>query len=148
MAEALRDDGESLVALNEVFVGHASHQSARYDIAMGMAMETHSSSGLIVATGTGATGWARSIMESTGTRIDMAPSDPKLGFFVREPFPSVATQTDIRSGMIGPHDVLEITSRDNAGGVVFADGIEQDYLEFNWGRRLKIKVADRHVALA
>src|SRR5215217_1155486 len=30
MAAARLDDGQALLALNEVFVGHASHQSARY----------------------------------------------------------------------------------------------------------------------
>jgi NAD kinase len=67
MVEARLDTGERLLALNEVFVGHRSHQSARYTIAAGERHEDHSSSGLIVASGTGATGWARSIMEATGT---------------------------------------------------------------------------------
>ena len=38
-----------------------SHQSARYTLAVGERAERQSSSGLIVATGTGATGWAASI---------------------------------------------------------------------------------------
>ncbi len=33
MVRAELDDGQALLALNEVFVGHASHQSARYTIA-------------------------------------------------------------------------------------------------------------------
>ena len=33
MVGATRDDGEELVALNELFIGHRSHQSARYRIA-------------------------------------------------------------------------------------------------------------------
>ena len=33
MIQAKLDDGQELLALNEVFVGHASHQSARYSIA-------------------------------------------------------------------------------------------------------------------
>ena len=35
MVEAVLDDGQSLLALNEVFIGHQSHQSARYRIAWG-----------------------------------------------------------------------------------------------------------------
>lgn len=57
MAEAALDTGERLCALNELFVGHRSHQSARYRIGDGQVEEEQSSSGLIVATGTGATGW-------------------------------------------------------------------------------------------
>ena len=52
----------ALLALNEIFVGHRTHQSARYRIACGGGSEeAQCSSGVIVATGTGATGWARSI---------------------------------------------------------------------------------------
>jgi NAD kinase len=68
MVEGVLDTGEKkLVALNELFVGHRSHQSARYRIAAGDMSENHSSSGLIVATGTGATGCARS-WKRPGTR--------------------------------------------------------------------------------
>jgi hypothetical protein len=33
MVAAKLDDGQTLTALNEIFVGHVSHQSARYTIA-------------------------------------------------------------------------------------------------------------------
>src|SRR5262249_10163939 len=61
MAVAQREDGQRLLSLNEVFVGHRTHQSAKYRIRTGDRQERHSSSGLICSTGTGATGWARSI---------------------------------------------------------------------------------------
>ena len=61
MVRAELDDGQILLALNEVFVGHASHQSARYSLSYAGREEAQSSSGLIVASGTGATGWALSI---------------------------------------------------------------------------------------
>ena len=35
MVRAALDDGQEVLALNEVFVGHASHESARYTIALG-----------------------------------------------------------------------------------------------------------------
>ena len=65
MATARLDDGQSLLALNEVFVGHRSHQSARYRIRLAGREERQSSSGLIVATGTGATGWGKSCLCET-----------------------------------------------------------------------------------
>lgn len=133
MVEARLDSGERLLALNEVFVGHRSHQSARYRIACREAAENHSSSGLIVASGTGATGWARSIMKSTHETVGLDPQERAVAFFVREPFPSVATGTTLRAGKL-TEAPLAVTSRMNDGGVIFADGIEQDFLAFDWGR--------------
>ncbi|MDQ3632121.1 MAG: hypothetical protein M3417_12790, partial [Actinomycetota bacterium] len=88
MAEALLDDGQRLLALNEVFVGHAGHQSARYTIATGGRSERQSSSGVIVTTGTGATGWAASISRERPQAVALpAPADGRLAFFVREAWP-------------------------------------------------------------
>ena len=78
MAAARLDDGQELLALNEVFVGHASHQSARYTLALGERAERQSSSGLIVATGTGATGWAASIHRERHSGLALpAPEDDR-----------------------------------------------------------------------
>lgn len=140
MVEARLDTGERLLALNEVFVGHRSHQSARYSIAAGGRREDQSSSGLIVASGTGATGWARSIMEATGTRIPLTPEERAIAYFVREPFPSIVTGTTIRAGKLA-EGALEVTSRMNDGGLIFADGMEQDFLGFDWGRRVSVAPA-------
>ena len=142
MVRAELDDGQTLLALNEVFVGHRTHQSARYRIAIGRAEEKHSSSGLIVATGTGATGWARSINLSRGTPLDLpGPADPRLAFFVREAFPCVATGTDVTCGPIERDAALTVVSEMNEGGVVFGDGIEEDHLDFSWGQTVQIAVA-------
>ena len=93
MARATLETGESLDALNEIFLGHRSHQSARYIIAAGEAQERQSSSGVIVSTGTGSTGWARSIMTQTNRLTRLGVTDPALLYFVREPWPSVATHS-------------------------------------------------------
>lgn len=69
MVEATTPDGQRLVGLNEIFVGHRSHQSARYSLRFGEACERHSSSGVVVATGTGATSWARSIQLSRHAEV-------------------------------------------------------------------------------
>lgn len=140
MVEARLDSGERLLALNEVFVGHHSHQSARYRIACGELAEDHSSSGLIVASGTGATGWARSIMEATRAPLPLGAEERAVAFFVREPFPSIATGTTLRAGKLAAAP-LAVTSRMNDGGVIFADGIEQDFLAFDWGRRVLLRPA-------
>lgn len=145
MVEAVLDGGERLFALNEIFVGHRSHQSARYRIAVGDAHEDQSSSGIIVASGTGATGWARSIMEATGARVAIAPDERAVAWFVREPFASVATGTGLRAGRLDAG--LTIVSRMNDGGTIFADGMEQDHIAFDWGRRITVAAADRTLNL-
>jgi NAD kinase len=141
MVRATLDDGAALMALNEIFVGHRSHQSARYMISVGGKSERQSSSGVIVATGTGATGWARSIMTSTRHPRALKPEDPKLGFFVREPWPSVSTGATIAWGALPKGEAVTIVSNMNDGGVIFADGLEQDHLRFDWGRRVEVAVA-------
>ncbi len=145
MVQAELDDGQRLLALNEIFVGHASHQSARYTIAYAGRQEAQSSSGVIVATGTGATGWALSISRATGVSIDLRPDDQAAVFLAREPWPSRATGVEIASGRIGRGDILLLVSRMNEGGVVFADGMEGDRLDFAWGRTLRVSVSDRQL---
>ena len=147
MAEARTDDGQVLHALNEVFVGHRSHQSARYVITVGGASEKHSSSGVIVSTGTGTTGWARSIMTATGRALNIGPTDKALAFFVREPWPSVATGASIAHGALVAGEPLAILSNMTNGGVIFADGMEQDHLDFGWGRTVSIGVSSKTLNL-
>jgi NAD kinase len=142
MAEAKLDDGQSLLALNEIFIGHRTHQSARYRLTVGDEEERHSSSGLIVSTGTGATGWARSINLSRGNVVELPePTDKSLAFFVREAFPSVVTGTEVTCGLIGRGRVLAVISEMNEGGVIFGDGIEDDHLDFAWGQNVQVQVA-------
>lgn len=146
MVEATLDNGEQLTALNEVFIGHRSHQSARYRIEADGEAEDHSSSGLIVASGTGASGWARSIAEATSLNLPLGIEERAVGFWVREPFPSVATGTRLRAGRIAAAP-LAVVSRMNEGGVIFADGIEQDFIAFDWGRGVHLAAAQRSLRL-
>lgn len=148
MVRAELDDSQSLLALNEIFVGHRTHQSARYRVRFDEKEERQSSSGVIVATGTGATGWARSINLSRGGALELpGPRDRRLAYFVREAFPSRATGTSMTTGLCDGDRRLELTSEMNAGGVVFGDGIEDDFLSFDWGRRLRIGVAQQTLNL-
>lgn len=146
MVAVLLSGGAELVALNELFVGHRSHQSARYLIEHGGAEEFQSSSGVIVSTGTGLSGWARSIMAATGWRVQIAPTEPRAVFFAREPWPSRNSGASIRHGEIGEGG-LTLTSRMNDGGVIFADGIEQDFLPFDWGEVAEVGLSDRVLRL-
>jgi hypothetical protein len=142
MVEAAVDDGQRLVALNEVFVGHASHQSARYALSVGGVTERQSSSGVIVATGTGATGWAASINRERPAPLALPdPQAGALAWFVREAWPSRATATNLTSGVLDPPERLALRSELGDGAVVFGDGIEQDALHLGWGQTVTIAPA-------
>ena len=148
MVEATTDDGQRLLALNEIFIGHRTHQSARYRIRWGRKEEIQSSSGVIVASGTGATGWACSIARQKGTAARLpTPTDGQVAFFVREPFPSHATGTSIEQGAFAAPEVLTICSEMNEAGTVFGDGIEDDRIDLAWGMRLEIGVSPTRLNL-
>jgi NAD kinase len=155
MAEAKLNTGLSLCAVNDLFIGVKSHGSARYRISHGKAAENHSSSGVIVSTGLGSTGWFKSLMAgAAGVALASGQGqvakwkDPQFGweenylyFTVREPFPSKTTGTTLVFGKVSPKEPLVIESLMGENGVIFSDGIEQDFLEFNSGTRAVINIA-------
>jgi NAD kinase len=147
MAVVEREDGQRLLALNEVFVGHRTHQSARYRLRVGGREERQSSSGLICATGTGSTGWARSIVHQRHLELAIAPEEPRLAWFVREPFPSISTAADLDFGLLGPDESLEVLSEMGEDGVIFGDGIEADRLDFVTGQRARLGLAQQRLNL-
>jgi NAD kinase len=147
MLKAQIDDGPQLFGLNEIFIGHRSHQSARYNITLGENSESQSSSGVIVATGTGATGWARSIMTATRNPLAIGPEEETAVFFAREPWPSKSTGCEMAYGMMSRGQGVTLLSHMNDGGVVFADGMEEDRLEFSWGKSLRVSIADKTLNL-
>lgn len=139
MVNATSDDGQSIEALNEVFIGQPSHQSARYELHSGKRVERQSSSGIIVGTGTGATGWCRSIQQiQAPDRVMPRADEPGLPWFVREPWPSPSTGTTLLSGLIGRGDVLRVRVESDSL-VVFGDGMEEDCLNVGWGQELQIR---------
>jgi NAD kinase len=148
MVEARLDDGQLLRALNEIFVGHRSHQSARYVLGAPAGSERQSSSGLIVATGTGATGWALSIARQRALELSLpGATDDQLVYFVREPWPSPATGCSVQEGLLSKGAEIRVTSEMGEGGVAFGDGIEKDWLEFRWGQALTITLSETKLAL-
>jgi hypothetical protein len=97
----------------------------------------------VIATGTGSTGWARSIRRERACELVLPkPAEPTLAFFVREAFPSVATGTTITDGVIQPGQRLAITSEMDEDGVLFGDGIEEDRISFPYGMRVELAKAE------
>ncbi|NUN51956.1 MAG: NAD(+)/NADH kinase [Planctomycetaceae bacterium] len=148
MVEGVLDDGQKLLALNEIFVGHRTHQSSRYRLAWGEETERHPSSGVITATGTGSTGWARSIHHERASALKLpSPTSGQLVFFVREAWPSVATGTSLTQGIIPAGRSVDIVSEMDDDGVLFGDGIETDRIEFSWGRKVSLHAAPTRLRL-
>jgi len=148
MVSAVLDDGQELLGLNEVYIGHPTHQSSRYVIGTpDGGRERQSSSGVVVGTGTGATGWCASIARQREDAPPLPrPEDPALCWFVREAWPSPATGVSLTSGRLADGEGLEFTSEGEAA-VVFADGLESDRLTLAWGQRATIAVARRRLRL-
>jgi NAD kinase len=249
MAIARIQNGQELLAVNDFFIGQKGHGSARYIIKYAGVKESQSSSGVIVSTGLGSTGWMKSIiaganrisasvigrpygsaqesgdlleqdekttkkavsmmqktsrmedayydnemiepeisaepamaameiiaekpMERTTAIKDFAaaksvkrvrpkailkkkeygPSDlagvvgkwssKELLFAVREPFPSISTGTSLVFGKLNSSDTLRIESLMGENGVIFSDGIENDFIAFNSGTEAVISIADK-----
>ncbi|MGQ0845135.1 MAG: hypothetical protein ACT4QF_13490 [Sporichthyaceae bacterium] len=146
MVEARCDDGRVLLALNEVYVGHASHQTARWILGVDGVLERQASSGLVVATGTGATGWCASIARER--RVDglPEPQEERLAWFVREAWPSPATRVDRTAGALRCGETLDVVAESDRL-VVFGDGIEADRIELTWGQSTRVGVASQRFNL-
>jgi NAD kinase len=150
-AEAKLNDGQRLLAFNDLFIGASTHISARYKIYYNKSKEEQSSSGLIISTAAGSTGWLSSVFNMaygvTGMfEKNLKPKRPtvkdnELVFAVREPFQSITTQIGITAGLIRNQNTLKIESLMPTSGVIFSDGIETDYLKFNSGSIASIGIA-------
>lgn len=148
LAEATTNDGQRMLAVNDFFIGPRTHSSARYQIDWAGQQETQNSSGIIVSTGLGRTGWFTSILAGArkiaGNETDtyaMQWDSEYLYFAVREPFPSKTTQAQLVVGKVTHKHPLKLTSFMPTNGVVFSDGMEADALQFNAGSHLTVGIA-------
>lgn len=66
-----------------------------------------------------------------------------LYFTVREPFPSKTSSASLVFGKVTEKNALKLISQMPEHGVIFSDGIEADFLEFNSGTEATISVAEK-----
>lgn len=156
MAQATLNDGQYMIGVNDIFIGQRTHASARYTLSDGTRTEAQCSSGIIVSTGLGSTGWLKSILTGAagidrffGTKTSPEP-DPGftwesdyLYYSVREPYPSKTTGSNMVFGKIDRSSPLTVVSRMPENGVIFSDGMEQDRMEFNSGATVKVGICEK-----
>lgn len=153
MAEVRLSDGQTLRAVNDLFIGPRTHTSALYELEIGGRREAQSSSGVIVATGLGSTAWLKSVVTGAASIVQrirpgqplayvpQAWDSPQLTFAVREPFPSRASQAELVYGHVTHDRPLKLRSRMPDHGVIFSDGIEADFLRFTAGMEATVSLA-------
>ncbi|MFF9143397.1 hypothetical protein ACWGBV_21785 [Streptomyces sp. NPDC055051] len=148
MVAAATDDGQRLLALNEIYVGPPGHQTARYTLdAEGAGPEPQASSGVLAGTGTGATGWLRSLWQQRSSALALpSPTEPRLAWFVREAWPSPTTGTSRVEGVLGDGQGLRLTVESDRL-IAFGDGVESDTLDLTWGQTVHLAVADTRLRL-
>lgn len=155
LAKAELSDGQVLYGVNDIFIGQRTHVSARYTLRSGSEEENQSSSGIIVSTGLGSTGWLKSVLAGTAGVSRYYGADQRLPgnasfawdadylcFAVREPYPSRSTGASLVFGKITRDRTLQVVSQMPENGVIFSDGIEADSLEFTAGLTATVGLAD------
>lgn len=158
LAEVTLNDSQRLLAFNDLFVGARSHVSALYRIACGEKSETQSSSGVLISTGAGSTGWISSVFNmaagvaqfcggKTGAPVRLQWEDHNLLYVVREPFLSRHSQASMVAGILRDGQELTLESLMPSGGVIFSDGMEADFLNFNSGTMARIHAAAQRAHL-
>ena len=160
MAQVKLSDGQTMRAVNDLFIGPRTHTSALYELEIGGRCEAQSSSGVIVSTGLGATAWMKSVVAGAASIVQrLQPGRPvvytpqawdaeQLTFAVREPFPSKASQVELTFGPVTREQPLKLRSKMPDNGVIFSDGIEVDFLRFTAGVEATVTVAHAKGMLA
>lgn len=165
LAEVETSGGQSMLAFNDFFVGCKTHVSARYTLEERGEIESQSSSGVLVSTGAGSTGWYSSVINMTNGMMRffagesnmetnlhpvgyrLSRNERKLVWAVREPFKSRSSDTKLIAGVVNEGEELILGSQMTQNGVIFSDGIEEDFLEFNSGTIARFSVSQRSANL-
>jgi NAD kinase len=155
-AVATLSDSQTLVAVNDFFLGVSDHSSARYVLRYSGSEESQSSSGLIVSTPLGRSGWLQSVINGSSGIVGRMRGGKKLAvkaeghrswdddflyFAVREPYASVSSGAELVFGKLSPETPLTIESKMGEKGILFSDGMQSDYIDFNHSVRVTFSLA-------
>jgi NAD kinase len=158
LAQVTTNDGQRMLAFNDFFIGASSHVSARYTIEVAGQREAQSSSGVLVSTGAGSTGWLSSMFNMTAgfcqfsggdapAPLTLPWNDRRLVWAVREPFRSKHSSAEVVAGILDDQQELVLGSQMPTQGVIFSDGVESDFLEFNSGSIARITASAQQARL-
>ena len=131
------------LALSEVFVGAKMNVGmSRYIMNVGSMQFEQKSSGLIVATGAGSTGWYDAAYQTAYGEPDHFAKTQRVAKFIgREMFKGHLTDSSLRHGIIHPGDELIITSL-MRNGIVSTDASEKMMFPIKNGEQVKISLSD------
>jgi len=146
------NDGQSICGVNDIFIGAKTHTSARYTIEVDGKKEEQSSSGIIISTGLGSTGWFTSIVSGARSITGQRPKSENYAFdwsadylcySGREPFPTKTTGSQMVFGKITSKNRMILASLMASNGVIFSDGIESDFIDFNSGTKAIVTISNK-----
>jgi hypothetical protein len=156
LACASLDGRPVLWGINDIFLGRPDQVSARYQISFTGHSEAQSSSGVIVATGIGSSGWMQAVRSQLHGMLGAAalhalpplpaPSEAELAFVVREPFVSPATHATIVAGRVTQRQPLLLRSEMPTDGCLFSDGVVERAVRWPAGSTVTVSLGERRIA--
>jgi NAD kinase len=125
----------------DLFFGEAERQyMSRYIVNLNGQHEEQKSSGLLVATGSGSSGWYDSAGRFLNAAGDRFPrTAPEARFLITEPYQGRLNGSALLTGVLRPGDVLEVRSLNDSRGLAVSDSL--DSLPFGRGAIAQVKIS-------
>lgn len=131
-------------SVSEIYIGaRQSVDMSRYILDNQGVKEEHKNSGLIIATGTGSSGWYDSVYRYAhqGSNGVFSKTSPFARFIVREPFSGRLTQNITSGGSLEKDATLSVSWLAHGDGIVSTDSKINHSLKR--GSRIDIKISDK-----
>lgn len=133
--------GRKEYALNEVMVGNKYPRPSYYKLLFKGKEEEQGSSGVVVSSGSGSTGWYGNVWETSN--LKSFPRDSKkLRYIVREPMRVEEEGLELLHGEIEEGEEFKIESLMDFNGVICFDSALKFMYDFPLGDTVKLSVSD------
>ena len=148
LAEACIADQQPILGVNEIVIGRCDPQAANYTLKYKGREERQRATRLLITTGCGSTGWARSIVAGAQAlvadgypqvNLPFARTDKHLIYLACEPFVSQSTGASLAFGKLADGETLEVVSDMALGGAIYSDGMWRDARDFPTGAKVTIQ---------